>query len=171
MQVNWVVKDRAKRTVRRVFFRKLFIFDKRATSVVRGWSNGRTNAERRGLSGPTKRTTIHRVLTGQVLAFRFVLQIMGKCASRSGSSRDPDCGMVYGGMKRAWSSLKEFPGTESFLFRPSRIDWIAHQESILYQVVFQLLAVQTYTSMVGPGKLAQESKDRLSARSFLHDMC
>ena len=66
-----------------------------------------------------------------VLAFRFVLRIMGKCASRSGSNRDPDCGMVYGGMKRAWSSLKEFPGTESFvptfphrLNRTSRVDSI-----------------------------------------------
>ena len=84
-----------------------------------------------GRSARTRRHTEDPNAEMTVLAFRFVLRIMGKCASRSGSNRDPDCGMVYGGMKRAWSSLKEFPGTESFvptfphrLNRTSRVDSI-----------------------------------------------
>ena len=56
---------------------------------------------------------------------------MGKCASRSGSRRDPDCGMVYGGMKRAWSFLKEFPGTESFVPTfPHRLNCTSRVDSI-----------------------------------------
>ena len=83
-------------------------------------SVARLNGEdmQRGLLLTTRVGTLRRPEresgTCFMLAFRFVLRIMGKCASRSGSRRDPDCGMVYGGMKRAWSSLKEFPGTESF---------------------------------------------------------
>ena len=56
-----------------------------------------------------------------VLAFRFVLRVLGKCASRSGSKQDPDCGMGYGGMKRAWSFFTEFPGTESCLSASKKV--------------------------------------------------
>ena len=44
-----------------------------------------------------------------VLAFRFVLRIMGKCASRSGPRRDPDCGMVYIAGKKSMEFLQGIP--------------------------------------------------------------
>ena len=116
-------------------------------------------------SAPTKQLgfrTTPRVL----LAFRFVLRISGKYAStRSGSKQDPDCGMEYGGLKRAWSFFEEFPRKESFVPTfPHRLNCTSRVDSI--PGCFQLLAVQTYTNMVGPGKLAQESK-RLTLSTFI----